>query len=68
MENGRKLRAYERGAGDVFLMNDITGGYHQLKCAYKKEFCSSDCAFFCIRIWQSGHPIFCGNMQIGILD
>jgi len=74
VKNKRKIRAYQKSDGDVFIMlpehiRDVTIGHHYpyLQCPYKKEKCSSNCAFF-NSSWQGDSKVFCGDTQIGVLE
>lgn len=66
VKNKRPLRAYQVGDNGVWII-DEKGRYPKLQCPYKNADCRTDCAFFNIKTWLSNCPVFCGNVQIGIL-
>ena len=66
MKNKRKLRVYQKGTASVWVV-DGTKSYPELKCPYKDANCSTQCAHFILKKWITGTPIYCGNVNIGVL-
>lgn len=68
MKNKRPLRTYQEKDSSIWHCEDKGQGYPKLKCYRKNEDYSTDCAHFAMsQKWKMGQPMFCGNIQIGVL-
>lgn len=73
MKNTRKLRIYKKKSvtsdgSEIWPVKSSDGLYPPLECAYKDKPCKKICAHFNMsNKWKVGQPIFCGNVQMGVL-